>query len=151
MVIIGYQGIGKSTLCKDDYRFVDLESSIFDKSDSGWYKSYISVAIYLSNCGYIVFVSSHISVQEELIKRYENGDISDLYEIYPSLELRDFWVNKLLKRYEDERTSKNYRAYINAKNSYNDSISVLMKNDIKNKICIDDENYDLSKILKERL
>lgn len=69
MIIIGYPGIGKSTLAGKDHKFIDLESSNFkieDERSEDWYKVYCKVAEDLSRQGYIVFVSSHLAVREAL-------------------------------------------------------------------------------------
>ena len=62
MIYSGYQGIGKSTLCKNDRRFIDLESSNFfidGKRDENWYKVYANIAKDLSDSGFNVFIASH--------------------------------------------------------------------------------------------
>ena len=70
MIIIGYQGIGKSTLSARNLKYVDLESSNFWFDDPetkqrvrhfNWYEMYCNVAEYLSRQGYVVFVSSKTS------------------------------------------------------------------------------------------
>ena len=59
MIVIGYQGVGKSTLAGKDYRFIDLESGCFwvdgpngerVRADD-WYKAYCQVAVDLSDQG----------------------------------------------------------------------------------------------------
>ena len=80
MIIIGYQGIGKSTLAASELKYIDLESSNFWFYDSetkqkvrhsNWYEMYCNVAENLSRQGYIVFVSSHQPVRERLLKSKE--------------------------------------------------------------------------------
>ena len=69
MIIIGYQGIGKSTLANCNLNYVDLESSNFyidGKRADDWYKPYCKIAEHLSQQGYYVFVSSHKVVRDEL-------------------------------------------------------------------------------------
>ena len=67
MIVIGYQGIGKSTLANKDLRFIDLESGNFwvdGKRADDWYKPYCQIAEHLSRQGYIVFTSSHEVVRK---------------------------------------------------------------------------------------
>lgn len=45
MIVVGYPGIGKSTLCQHRENCIDLESSCFDKSNKNWYKDYCNVAV----------------------------------------------------------------------------------------------------------
>ena len=69
MIIIGYQGIGKSTLAKNSLKYIDLESGNFwinGERDEQWYKPYCNIANHLSAQGYTVFTSSHKEVREEL-------------------------------------------------------------------------------------
>ena len=67
-IIIGFPGIGKSTVAKGDTRFIDLESSTFmvdGQRSEDWYKIYVNVAIDLTK-QYNVFISSHMAVQNYL-------------------------------------------------------------------------------------
>lgn len=69
MIIIGYQGIGKSTLSSICLKYIDLESSVFwidGKRHDDWYIAYTQIAENLSRQGYVVFVSSHEVVRNAL-------------------------------------------------------------------------------------
>ena len=69
MIIVGYQGIGKSSLAGVG-NCIDLESSNFwinGKRDPEWYKPYCKIADHLSKQGYTVFTSSHEVVRRELM------------------------------------------------------------------------------------
>lgn len=131
MVIVGYQGIGKSTLCKKNLKYVDLESSNFfvdGKRAEDWYIPYCSIAENLSSQGYDVFVSSHEVVRRELRERYP--DLEKMI-ICPTVELAEPWTEKLKRRYEktkhlDGVGIKNYKAYMNAKDRYVENITELM-------------------------
>ena len=69
MIIIGYQGIGKSTLANIDNAYIDLESSNFwhkgERYDN-WYIYYGKIAESLSRQNYNVFTSSHREVRDYL-------------------------------------------------------------------------------------
>lgn len=151
MIIVGYQGIGKSTLANKDLRYIDLESSNFfvdGKRADNWYITYCKIAVSLSNQGYYVFMSSHQVVRDELNKiPYVEKMI-----VCPSLELKDDWIKKLQIRYENSTTSqeedKNYKAYMNAVDRYEDNIRELMDEDGFKHCVIADMDYDLSDMIK---
>ena len=68
LVIIGYQGIGKSSLAGWN-KCIDLESGNFfvgNKRADDWYIPYCQTALNIANQGYTVFVSSHKEVREFL-------------------------------------------------------------------------------------
>ena len=92
MIIIGYPGIGKSTLAGQN-NYIDLESSNFwnkGKRPDDWYIYYCNIALDLSRQGYVVFVSSHEAVRNRL--KYAITD-ERIICIYPSLELKDEWIH----------------------------------------------------------
>lgn len=104
MIIIGYQGIGKSTLAARNLKYIDLESSNFWFDDpetkqrvrhSNWYEMYCNVAEDLSRQGYVVFVSSHQPVREKLSNSKEY-----VIACVPSLDLKDQWIEKLHIRFK---------------------------------------------------
>ena len=147
MIIVGYQGIGKSTIAGKD-NCIDLESGNFwvdGKRSDDWYKPYCQIAIHLSEQGYNVFVSSHEVVRKELEKSEEGIVI-----IYPSLTLKDEWIDKLEKRYRKTLLDKDYKAWKNAEDRYEEDIKELSKFNIRvlrEEICSMD--YDLLKIIND--
>lgn len=144
MIIIGYQGIGKSSLAKRNLKFIDLESGNFwveGKRDSDWYKAYCNIAEHLSQQGYIVFTSSHEVVRQRLSESTE-----EVWICYPSLELKEYWINKLKDRYEQTRSEKDYKAYMNALDRYEDNIAELM-NFFGNHLRIVNPEYDLEAMI----
>ena len=147
MIIIGYQGIGKSTLAGPHLGYVDLESSNFTvdgKKIEGWQKMYCNIAKHLSRQGFKVFVSSHIGVREELRNCNE-----DVVIIYPDLELKDEWIAKLRKRYAETKSNKDWNALINAELFYEGNIKSLMAENFDH-IVIEDMNYSLRWLLLKR-
>lgn len=119
MIIIGYQGIGKSTLA-GQHNCIDLESGNFwvnGKRAEDWYIPYCQIANHLSEQGYTVFVSSHAVVREELKKSKER-----VVAIIPAVELRDEWVVKLEERYNHTGLEKDYKAWKNAEDRYVENI-----------------------------
>ena len=151
MIIIGYQGIGKSTLAARDLKYIDLESSNFWFYDSetkqkmrhsNWYEMYCNVAENLSKQGYVVFVSSHQQVRERLLKSKE-----DVVVCVPSLILKDKWIEKLKSRYELTGLEKDYKAYINAADRFSENISEIMNSGF-DLLLITDINYNLENIIE---
>ena len=154
-IYICYQGVGKSSTVNECDFFIDLESSNF-KDENGyrtddWYIYYVNIAFDLASQGYSVFVSSHEVVRRQISymkdKYYPNIDI---YVVYPSVELKDKWIERLEKRYDENPTKKNKIAYLNAKDRFSENIAE-MKRDADDfgfdKVEIDTCKYKLIDIL----
>jgi ABC-type cobalamin/Fe3+-siderophores transport system ATPase subunit len=144
MIIIGYQGIGKSTLAKAKPGYIDLESGCFWYNGDrikDWYIYYCQIAEHLSRQGNVVFVSSHKPVREYLKSSNERTIC-----IYPSILISDEWKKKLHDRYEDTKLTKDYKAWMNAEEMYHINISDLMMCGIPHAE-IDHMDYDLEKII----
>ena len=131
-IYICYQGVGKSSTVNECDFFIDLESSNF-KDENGhrnddWYVYYVNIAFDLASQGYSVFVSSHDVVRRQISymkdKYYPNVDI---YMVYPSVELKDKWIERLEKRYDENPTEKNRVAYLNAKDRFSENIAEMKK------------------------
>lgn len=148
MIVIGYQGIGKSTLAGQNDHFIDLESSMFfidGHRDREWYKIYCNIAEDLSKQGYIVFVSSHAEVRERLTFSSE-----DVIIVYPSLELKEEWIAKLRDRYNKTGLMKDYKALLNALERYEENITDMHKsteNSIIRRLIINSMEYNLADAL----
>lgn len=108
MIVIGFPGVGKSTLAKTNKDYIDLESSNFvipgtNLKITNWEQAYVNIAEDLSRQGYTVFVSSHKMVRNQLLDSSE-----EVLAIVPSLELRDEWIQRLRERAENSKGTKEY-------------------------------------------
>ena len=152
MIIVGYQGIGKSTLAAKDDKFISLESSSFyinGKRSKDWYIPYCEIAFDLSKQGFIVFTSSH-----KVVRGIFRNSFDHMALCYPNESLHDQWINKLQKRYDFTGLDEDYRALQNVKFKFYEDI-----NDLKNEkefghIVLTSIDYDLkeeiNKYLKNR-
>lgn len=147
MIIIGYPGIGKSTIA-GKYKFIDLECSNFNVNGNkihNWHIACCDVARDLNRQGFDVFVSSHGLVTENFLDNHY-----DVVTIFPSLKLKEEWVEKLRKRCDQTKLEKDVRAYVRAKTFYEDDISYLMKmkeSGIKT-VEIESMDYSLASIIE---
>lgn len=144
MIVVGYQGIGKSTICKDNPRYIDFESSalkMFGRRLPNWELPYCQMAIWLSKQGYVVFTSSHKEVREML-----KGCGEYCIAIVPTLELREEWCAKLKRRYEESGLEKDNLAFLNANSRYKENITEIM-DDVPDTFLIDSMDYDLKQIV----
>ena len=143
MIIIGYQGIGKSTLStfkNGDNKFVDLESSslfVNGKRSDDWYIVYTNIAQKLSKQGKVVFISSHEVVRKALKESNET-----VVTIITSLNLKDEWIKKLKDRYESTKLEKDKKALLNAEQYYEINIKEIMDEGFDN-IILKDTSYNL--------
>lgn len=145
MIVIGYQVIGKSSLAGRNNRFIDLESGNFwvdGKRAEDWYKPYCQIAEHLSQQGYIVFTSSHEVVRKQLEKSKETVIL-----VFPSVELKDEWIDKLKDRFFRTNSDKDYKALMNAKDRYEENIRELEASNIEYKMALKNIDYDLEAAL----
>ena len=145
MIIIGYQGIGKSTLANKNNEYIDLESGNFWHNGirpENWYIYYCNIAEHLSKQGYNVFVSSH-----EVVRKRLKNSLETVICIYPSILLADQWTEKLKQRYNQSHLEKDYKAWKNAEDKYHVHISELMTCGIPH-IEINSIKYNLKELIE---
>jgi len=143
MIYVGYQGIGKSTLCRKHGECVDLESSVFfvdGKRHPEWYKVYARMAEHLSAQGKTVFTSSH-----KQVRQYMNDSGIAFTAVTPAPSLKDAWTEKLRVRYESSGSEKDYKAWKNCDEMFEQNIQDMMSE--KNVTVIESEDYDLGELL----
>lgn len=144
MIIIGYQGIGKSTLANSCLKYVDLESGCFwinKKRYDDWYIPYVQIAEHLSKQGYTVFVSSHEAVRKELRDSKE-----EVICCVPSIPLKEQWITKLRRRWNTSGLEKDYKAYMNAFDRYEENILEIVNSGF-DVIVIENIDYGLSDLI----
>lgn len=127
LIIIGYQGIGKSSLAGRS-RCIDLESGSFfvgDKRAFDWYIPYCQTALNIANQGYTVFVSSHKVVVDFLKSVSLPENVARIVVICPRRTMREEWIEKLQTRYDKTKLWKDYKALENAKDRYEENIAEL--------------------------
>lgn len=148
MIIIGYQGIGKSTLSKNGNGYIDLESSNFwidGKRADDWYIPYCNIAIHLAEQGYIVFTSSHAVVRNYLA---ENGKEIKIAVCCPHYSIKNEWIKKLEDRYNKTKLEKDYKAWKNAEDRYSENIAEMLGHNEFYVISITNINYDLDNMIR---
>ena len=150
MIVVGYQGIGKSTLAgKQDC--IDLESSNFwvkDVRPDNWARIYCNIAEHLSAQGYTVFTSSHSAVRDIFSEDIISGRSHEkIYCIFPSPELKSHWIVKLKRRYDKSKSDKDRKAYLNALDRYEDNIRELSEWSYAEPVMLTDMTYSLSTII----
>lgn len=104
MLICGYQGVGKSTYCRNNPETtVDLDSSNFKKTDK-WEENYIKTALGFVGNNKNVFISAHKVVIEYLIAN------NIPFKVLIPNEKKDVWRTRLEFRYNKNKTFANLKA-----------------------------------------
>lgn len=135
LIIVGFPGIGKSTLAKNIDNVIDLESSWFPKVE-GWANTYCTVANELCAEGFIVCVSSHAEVRKALVEQYAQYQ-NLIVLIYPSVCLYDDWIIKLEDRYNNTGLEKDARALNYMRNNYFNAVQEMEDTYIQNSTVFD--------------
>ena len=153
MIIIGYPGVGKTSLAGRYNQYIDLESSHFNdafgQKPDGWFIPYCKVAEDLSRQGYRVFVSCHKEVQE-----YFNKSDEYVMVLYPAMKLKEQWLDRVKRRFENDPSMKNKKAMENVEKYWDIQINSLRNSPFENKLVLGNMNYTLDNeidnfILKE--
>lgn len=122
MIVIGYQGIGKSTLVKDNNSYIDFESSNFKingERPEGWERMYCEAALDLSRQGHVVFTASHKCIRDYL-KEHRGSEV--VLIVAPSVDLKDQWLEKLRNRFKETGLLKDSLALLNAEDCFDENI-----------------------------
>ena len=127
LIMIGYQGIGKSS-CAGKNDCIDLESGSFwvdGKRAEEWYIPYCQIAMHLANQGYTVFTSSHKVVRDQLASMPLLPRVGKVVVFCPESRFKTEWIQRLQDRYDKTRLDKDYKALMNAKDRYTENIREL--------------------------
>ena len=127
LILIGYQGIGKSSLAGKD-GCVDLESSSFYVEGiraQGWHVMYCQAAIAIAEQGYTVLISSHRDVVEYMKEAQLPKTVGRVVVVCPRGSWKDAWIKRLEDRFQKTHLNKDYRALMNAKEKYGENIAYL--------------------------
>lgn len=146
-VVVGYQGVGKSTLAFHNSRVIDLESSNFfvdGERPANWHIIYCNIARALCKQGYIVCISSHKEVRKELARHPASKQVI----VYPIRALKDAWIAKLRYRYEETQSMKDFKALKNAENCFDENIVDLENQEGFGKINFATMDYNLADLLE---
>ena len=103
MIICGYQGCGKTTYCRNHSNAVDLDSSMFVKTE-GWEVNYVEVALKISATGQNVFISAHQAVINYLISQ------NVFFKLLVPYQNAKAWKSRLEFRYNTNPTQGNLNA-----------------------------------------
>lgn len=147
VVIVGYQGIGKSS-CAGKEGCIDLESGNFyvgGKRHEDWHAAYCSMAQNLAKQGYTVFVSSHQAVRDDLAMSVGLRVVV----VAPSERLRDPWIRRLSERYLRTLSDKDHRALMNALDRYEENVRELAEDARFETVTIGSMDYDLMDIVRD--
>lgn len=128
LIIIGYQGIGKSS-CAGKNNCIDLESSNFfigDERIENWHIIYCQIAMHLANQGYTVFTSSHKAVYEYFKTMPLLPNVAKIVVFCPDSRYKEEWIERLQERYNRTGLVKDYKALMNAKERYKENIIELV-------------------------
>jgi hypothetical protein len=150
MIIIGYQGIGKSTIAGKN-NCIDLESGNFwvdGERDPNWFKPYCQIALHLHRQGYTVFTSSHEVVREYFKKIASPDDRYCIFVCYPESYLRDSWIHKLKDRYEHTQLDKDFKAWKNAEDRFEENIKELEHSGFM-RVPLEGMMYDLAEEIEQ--
>ena len=150
IIIAGYQGIGKTSIASKQNGIIDLDSSVFkidDNRTDDWYIIYCRIAVSLAEQGYTVLTSSHSCVIEEFDHYNTNGNYS-ITIVCPYYHLKDFWIERLKKRYDKDPSVKNYISWKDTKAHFTDEITQLASCSTVSHIFIDSMDYDLYSIIR---
>ena len=150
IIVIGYQGIGKTSLVARGLAntVIDFESSLFkvdDKKNPDWYKIYCRQAVSIAKQGFTVLISSHKCVREELTTYKQDGFA--IVTITPTYALKDKWIDRLEKRYKKDPNDKNFAAWKNAEEHFIENVNEIASEPAFSHIFIDSMDYSLRSIL----
>lgn len=151
LIVIGYQGIGKTSYAGQDSRCIDLESSSFKINGfrhEDWYITYCKLAINLAKQGYVVFTSSHRIVVERFARFYQNESGVNIVIVAPNQSLKEKWTKRLYDRYLKDPIDKNQTAWKDAEKNYESEIDWLIYESGLPIILLDRTDYLIDNVIQ---
>ena len=124
MIVMGYPGVGKTTLSKLYHynNYIDLETSNFGRHE-GWAIEYCNVAEDLSRQGYIVLTGCHKEIHDILSISSLSSSCKLILFIRPEMNLKEVWIEGLRKRAEaNGNTEKDLRALKRVEEKWEDDL-----------------------------
>lgn len=140
MIIFGYPGIGKTTFCEKYPFCIDLESSKYPNKDE-----YVEEILELHRKRQIVFASTHAEVIDKVTARVKYKE--EILILFPHLDLKKYWIQKLRRRYEGDDSLKNLRALLRAEDYFDKDVRHLWYDCKGIKRPIATMNYHLENII----
>ena len=120
------------------------EAEALANAAEDWYIIYCNIARALCRQGFIVCISSHKEVREELARNPAQNQVI----VYPTHILKDKWINKLRYRYEETQSIKDFKALRNAEDCFDGNITDLANQKGFDKISVGTMDYNLADILE---
>lgn len=160
MIVIGYYGLGKSSVCSENPGFIDLESKYF-REEGSWLGGnskvgldrYIWLIEDLNAAGKTVFVSSLKEVRKAIFESKKIDSFLEVAYIYPDLNLKDEWLSRLYNRWKESSLQKDWLAYERATREYPTVIKEMKeeKGNLLDYVITKDniEDFDLKKAVLE--
>ena len=163
MIVMGYPCIGKTTLSQKSLEYIDLETTNFwltkvtsqgkeTYRPADWHKIYCNIAIDLHKQGYIVLTSPNIDIRMYFIHCKEKGILTfeDIVcTCFPSLKMKDFWIQRAQHRYDRDPSNKNKRALDHILDFYEDDITGMAHSPFIH-IKLFNNNYDLDRVIQNQ-
>ena len=148
MIIFMYQGVGKTTLSKTS-NFVDIQPEDFIQSNgqlfSDWEYILSNQAVRLNEEGHNVLVPLNMSLYEHIKHKTD-----EILFVAPDSSLKDYWINKLKTRYEEDKWEPHKNAYLSALYYYDYIFTDIKEKPVKT-IIITKQNYDILAIIESLL
>lgn len=148
IILLGYPGVGKTTLAKESCLMTDLESSWFfvnGKRFEGWEEVYLTIATGLAIQGRLVLCPTHPAIRQGL---WSQEDFAKIL-VYPALHLKEKWLERIQFRLRNDPSEKNLRALDRVFKFYDQDISDLKKDTHFLHIEIQSMDYSLSDGLRK--
>ena len=140
IIICCYPGVVQDDLCKRYKKFINFNSFIDDDNKNSYVEQFCNDLIKLKEQGYIIFTTTDIRVRSCL----ENNNVQ-YYCIFPSINLKKEWFNKLKHIFFENTSMYNYKAVEQMIENFEDDIFSL--NQETNKIELTSIDFDLIEII----